>query len=134
MVINLDNAFGIHTRALSLYSQRTAVLAANLANADTPNYKAQDIDFKGILTRLSSGGNESSQMAATQAGHFGMKTITSRAAERLYRQPHQPSLDGNTVDVQAEQAAFTDNALRYMTTLRFVSGKVQGLMTALRGE
>jgi len=134
MVINLDNAFGIHTKALSLYSQRTAVLAANLANADTPNYKAQDIDFKGILTRLASGGNDASQMVATQAGHFGMKTASMRTAERLYRQPHQPSLDGNTVDVQAEQAAFTDNALRYMTTLRFVSGKVQGLMTALRGE
>ena len=134
MVINLDNAFGIHTKALSLYSQRSAVLAANLANADTPNYKAQDIDFKGILSRMAPANANASSMTATQAGHFGMQTMMSRAAERLYREPHQPSLDGNTVDVQVEQAAFTDNALRYMTTLRFVSGRVQGLMTALRGE
>lgn len=133
MVINLDNVFGIHTQALELYSQRSSVLAANLANADTPNYKARDIDFKGILSRASAKKSDASTMKATQAGHIGMSS-NALSTERFYRQPDQPSLDGNTVEVQKEQAAFADNAMRYMATLRFVTGKVQGIMLALRGE
>ncbi|MCK4742518.1 MAG: flagellar basal body rod protein FlgB [Sulfuriflexus sp.] len=133
MVINLDNVFGIHTQALTLYSQRSSVLAANLANADTPNFKARDIDFKGILRRAAMKKSNPEVMKATQPGHIG-RSSTALAAERLYRQPDQPSLDGNTVEVQKEQAAFTDNAMRYMATLRFVTGRVQGIMLALRGE
>ena len=133
MVINLDNALGIHTQALTLYSQRSSVLAANLANADTPNFKARDIDFKGILRRAAMKKSNPAAMQATQPGHIG-KSSTALAAERFYRQPDQPSLDGNTVEVQKEQAAFADNAMRYMATLRFVTGRVQGMMLALRGE
>lgn len=134
MVISLDNALGIHTQALSLYSQRSTVLAANLANADTPNYKAQDIDFKSILSRAENGKPAASQLTATQPGHFGASSSSSFVADRLYRKPDQPSLDGNTVEVQKEQAAFTDNSMRYMATLRFITGRVQGMLTALRGE
>jgi len=134
MVISLDNALGIHTKALSLYSQRSSVLAANLANADTPNYKARDIDFKSILSRAESKESNSSQLTATRPGHFGGSSTSSFVADRLYRQPGQPSLDGNTVEVQKEQAAFTDNSMRYMATLRFITGRVQGMLTALKGE
>jgi len=135
MVLSLDNVLGIHAQALSLYSQRSSVLAANLANADTPNYKAKDIDFKSILSRAADKKSEPTQLTATQAGHFGNTAASSHfAADRLYRQPDQPSLDGNTVEVQKEQAAFSDNSMRYMATLRFVTGRVQGIMTALRGE
>ena len=135
MVISLDNVFGIHTQALSLYAQRSSVLASNLANVDTPNFKAQDIDFKGILSRASSKGSDATRMAATQTGHIGASSSGSGfEVERFYRQPDQPSLDGNTVEVQKEQAAFTDNAMRYMATLRFVTGRVQGMMLALKGE
>jgi len=133
MVISLDNVFGIHTQALSLYSQRSSILAANLANADTPNFKARDIDFKSILSRAADKKSNATTMTATTAGHIGTSSA-ALAAERFYRQPDQPSLDGNTVEVQKEQAAFTDNAMRYMATLRFVTGKVQGMMLALRGE
>ena len=133
MVINLDNVFGVHTQALSLYAQRSSILAANLANADTPNFKAQDIDFKGILRRAAEKKSDPYKMAATQAGHIDLGAKGS-AVERFYRQPDQPSLDGNTVEVQKEQAAFTDNAMRYMATLRFVTGRVQGIMLALKGE
>jgi len=133
MVLSFDNILGVHAQALSVYSQRSTVLAANLANADTPNYKARDIDFKSILSRAASKGSDAAKMTATQAGHFGAGT-TSVFAERLYRQPDQPSLDGNTVQVQKEQAAFTDNSIRYMATLRFITGKVQGILTALKGE
>lgn len=134
MVISLDNVFGIHTQALSLYGQRSTVLAANMANADTPNFKARDIDFKSILSRAAEKNADSTKMAATRAGHFGMTSNDGIVAERLYRQPDQPSLDGNTVEVQKEQAAFADNSMRYMATLRFITGRVQGMMTALRGE
>lgn len=133
MVISLDNALGVHTQALTLYSQRSSVLAANLANADTPNFKARDIDFKGILRRAATKTSNPAAMKATQPGHIGTSS-SALAAERFYRQPDQPSLDGNTVEVQKEQAAFADNAMRYMATLRFVTGKVQGMMLALRGE
>jgi len=134
MVISLDNALGIHSQALSLYSQRSTILAANLANADTPNYKAQDIDFKSILSRAENKHSGGTKMSATQPGHFGSASSSNFVAERLYREPDQPSLDGNTVEVQKEQAAFTDNSMRYMATLRFITGRVQGMLTALRGE
>ena len=134
MVISLDNIIGIHGKALSLYSQRSTVIAANLANADTPNYKARDIDFRSVLSRTGKTNSNASKMTATQSGHFGTASINSFSAERLYRQPDQPSLDGNTVQVQKEQAAFADNSMRYMATLRFLTGRVQGIMTALKGE
>lgn len=134
MVISLDNVLGIHGKALSLYSQRSTVLAANLANADTPNYKARDIDFKSILSRAADKQADTPRLTVTRAGHFGATSSNSIVAERLYRQPDQPSLDGNTVEVQKEQAAFADNSMRYMATLRFITGRVKGMLTALRGE
>lgn len=135
MLLSFDNAFGIHTRAMGLYAQRSSVLASNLANADTPDYKARDIDFRSVLNQAKDGLNKGSQLQATHDKHFGMGGIGGDfSAETLYRTPLQPSLDGNTVDVQVEQGAFTDNAMRYMASLRFVTGKVQGLMTAIRGE
>ena len=134
MVISLDNIIGIHGKALSLYSQRSTVIAANLANADTPNYKARDIDFRSVLSRTGKNNSTASKMTATRSGHFGTASTSSFSAESLYRQPDQPSLDGNTVQVQKEQAAFADNSMRYMATLRFLTGRVQGIMTALKGE
>ena len=134
MVISFDNVLGVHAKALSLYSQRSTVLAANLANADTPNYKARDIDFKSILNRAENKKSDASQLTATRSGHFGSSASSAFIADRLYRQPDQPSLDGNTVQVQKEQAAFADNSMRYMATLRFITGRVQGMLTALRGE
>lgn len=134
MVLSLDNVFGIHTQALSLYSQRSTVLAANIANVDTPNFKARDIDFRSILSSAENKKSSVSRLTATNEGHFGATSTSSLIADRLYRQPDQPSLDGNTVQIQKEQAAFTDNSMRYMATLRFITGRVQGMLTALKGE
>lgn len=135
MLLSFDNAFGIHTKALSLYAQRSSVIASNLANADTPNYKARDIDFRSVLGTAKNSLGKAKRLQATHAKHFGVGGGNeSMSTETLYRTPLQPSLDGNTVDTQVEQAAFTDNAMRYMASLRFVTGRVQGLMTALRGE
>lgn len=123
MRFDLDKAFGIHQQAMLVRSRRAEILAGNIANADTPNFKARDIDFRAIL--------ESAQ-AQAQATH--QKPLSAMAFELKYRQPLQPSLDGNTVDVQHEKAAFTENALQYQASLSFLSGKIKTLMRALKGE
>lgn len=130
MPINFDKAFGIHPQALALRARRTEVLAANLANADTPGYKAQDIDFKTALSQVSS---QSTSLKVTHSGHI--QPNQSLMGERLmYRIPLQPSLDGNTVDSHVEQAKFAENALQYQASLEFMTGKITGLRSAIRGD
>lgn len=125
-----DTVFGPHAKALSLWSRRTEVLAANIANADTPQYKARDVDFSQVLagtarTRL--------PMQATHARHLG-PSGTAAGGDLMYRVPRQPSLDGNTVEADVEHAEFTQNALRYQASLRFLNGRVQSLRAAIRGS
>src|ERR1700746_143949 len=127
----LDQYLGVHTQALTLESQRMEVLAKNLANADTPNYKAQDIDFRTALAQAGSPG-ASLPMATTASGHIGHTASTGNvdlSSALKYRTPLAPSLDGNTVDAQMEQAAFADNTVRYQATLTFLSAKFKSLMT-----
>jgi flagellar basal-body rod protein FlgB len=131
MIINFDSAFGIHETALSVRSHRSEVLAANLANADTPNYKARDIDFRSELSRATQE-THASQPRSTHARH--LVAATDGGYAHLYRVPVQPSLDGNTVDGDIEQASFMDNALRYQASLQFLSGRIKGLLTAIRGD
>jgi flagellar basal-body rod protein FlgB len=135
---NLDSYLGVHASALQVREQRTELLARNLANADTPGYKAQDLDFRAALASLE-GTSAPGAMKATQAGHIGMAEggvldASSTEAFLKYRTPLAPSLDGNTVDAQLEQAAFADNAVRYQATLNFVSSKFKSLMTAITGQ
>lgn len=131
MAINFDKAFGIHEQALLLRSQRSELLANNLSNADTPNYKARDLDFKALLSqegeRLHSQGLE-----ITDPRHIGSGGPLE--ANLLYRVPLQPSIDGNSVDTQIEQAEFMRNALGYQASLQFLSGRIKGLMSAIKGE
>jgi flagellar basal-body rod protein FlgB len=137
MPLNLDTYLGVHQDALKLYAQRTAVLANNIANADTPNYKAQDLDFRAVLAGTGSGstGGAALALAATNGAHVSGTTATPGATTGLkYRVPLAPSLDGNTVDVQLEQAAFADNSVRYQAALTFLSSKFKDLMTAITGQ
>jgi flagellar basal-body rod protein FlgB len=127
---SLDQALGIHPQALTLRARRAEVLAQNLANADTPHYRARDIDFRDILN--DAGGD--ARLQATRSGHFGDGAPGSSEDDLLYRVPTQPSLDQNTVDVAAERARFVDNSMRYQASLRFLDGKFSGIKTALRGE
>jgi flagellar basal-body rod protein FlgB len=115
MPTSIDAYLGIHTRALTLESRRVELLANNLANADTPGFKARDLDFRSALSAAG---------AAT----------TESAAELKYRVPMAPALDGNTVDAQLEQAAFAENAVRYQATLTFINSKLRTLMTAITGQ
>ncbi|MDD5578841.1 MAG: flagellar basal body rod protein FlgB [Methylobacter sp.] len=130
MAINFNNALGIHPQALALRERRSEVLAANLANADTPNYKARDLDFKSVLKHNMP---SDQTMASTQTGHFAPRQQLL-GAQLMYRNPSQVSLDGNTVESHVEQAKYAENAVQYQASLQFVSNKFSGLMMALRGQ
>lgn len=142
MPMPLDSYLGVHPQALKLSAQRSEVLAANLANADTPNYKARDVDFKTAMASAS--GNTSGNSGGTlklattgtaNAQHIGLAQNGSGAdANTLYRVPLAPSLDGNTVDVHVEQSNFAQNAIRYQASLSFLNGKFRSLMTAITGQ
>ena len=138
MALNLDSYLGVHATALKLREQRTELLARNLANADTPGYRAQDLDFRAAMASATEPARPGT-LVATQAGHIGAASgepLTPGSTEAFlkYRTPLAPSLDGNTVDAQLEQAAFADNAVRYQATLNFLSSKFRSLMTAITGQ
>lgn len=132
MAISLDNVFGLHENAMHLQSRRAQLLSQNLANSDTPGYKAKDIDFKEAL-KSASNGSMNQSLKATQAGHVQPKGFFM-GAESMYRQPTQSSLDGNTVEPHVEMGEFTENSMRYLMTLRIMSGKLNSMLSAIRGE
>ncbi len=136
MAFNLDSALGIHPQALALRAKRAEVLARNLANVDTPNYKARDIDFRQALGGEMSGNTGNSAMKVTNSKHIssGISGINGNTFEVIQRKATQVSIDGNTVDSQKEYAEFMRNAVRYQASLQFVTGRIRGLMTAIRGD
>ncbi len=135
-MLDINSQLGVHADALRVRSQRAELIANNLANADTPNFKARDVDFRAALA--ASGYADASgglRMNTTQGRHLGGPEAMAGADPALrYRQPLAPSLDGNTVDVQVEQASFAENAVRYQATLTFINSKLRGLMTAITGQ
>jgi flagellar basal-body rod protein FlgB len=133
MALNLDTYLGVHADALKLQSRRMEVIANNLANSDTPGYKARDIDFRAAMANAS-GTDASVKLATTNPGHLGTDPTTEAGANLKYRVPLAPALDGNTVDAQQEQAAFADNTVRYQATLTFLSSRFKSLMTAITGQ
>src|SRR5450755_1384042 len=126
-----DNIFGIHEQALLLHGQRIGVLATNLANADTPNYKARDIDFSDVLAHTS---EASLPMRATQAAHIVVGSGELAGGDLKYRNPYQASLDGNTVEMPIEQAAFSENNVRYQASLNFINLRISELQLAIAGQ
>lgn len=131
MAISFDKALGIHPQALLLREQRSEVLAANLANADTPNYKARDIDFQAMMK----GEMETRRglsLGTTHSGHIN--AYVPDDSNLLYRQPNQAAIDGNTVDAAEEQVRFSENSVMYLSSLRFMGDKFKGLNKAIRGE
>lgn len=142
MIDQLESAFNFHQQALGLRQQRHQVLAANIANADTPNYKARDIDFASELKKAVDGGQAQQQrgglaLARTSDRHLAGEGPAWRGAESadlLYRIPDQPSLDGNTVDMDRERTQFADNAVRYQAALTIMNRRIQGLKNAMQPE
>ena len=135
MSISFDKALGIHEKALGFRAQRAEVLANNISNADTPNYKARDLDFSSVLA---------AENDKAQNGRFALNMTNSRHIEAegmgdqdgslLYRTPSQPSLDQNTVDSQVEQANYTENSMGFQASFTLLNSKFKGLVSALRGE
>ena len=124
------NLFGIHTQALDLWQRRTEVLANNLANADTPGYLARDVDFRKALATASGAANG----VALETDAPGQIGGAGRSAEALaYRVPTQPSMDGNTVDAQVEQAACAANGVHYQASLSFITAQIRMLRMAING-
>ncbi|GGI92787.1 flagellar basal body rod protein FlgB [Halopseudomonas pertucinogena] len=134
MSLSFDRALGVHEQALAFRAERASVLANNIANADTPNFKARDLDFVSVLEAQQSGDQRSVQMTRTHANHLQVESLIDQAAGLRYRTPSQPSIDGNTVEVQAEQARYTENAVDFQASFTFLNSKFKGLMTALRGD
>ncbi|PCI19808.1 MAG: flagellar basal body rod protein FlgB [Piscirickettsiaceae bacterium] len=130
MATTINTLFGIHEKALIYRSQRAEVLAANMANADTPGYKARDFDFKSVLRQM---GASNSGLNVTNKKHIAINSSPS-SVSLAYRIPTSASLDGNTVDAQSEQARYGQNALDYQTSIRFLNGKITGYLSALRGD
>lgn len=132
MPINFDKALGIHDDALILRTKRAEVLANNIANADTPNYKARDMDFSAVL----SGQVDTMTLKpmATKQGHNTQLLEPMMGSELKYRHSAQPSVDGNTVDVQEEMARYTDNAVRFQGGFEILNSKFRGLAKAIKGE
>jgi flagellar basal-body rod protein FlgB len=127
-----DNIFGIHEQALLLHGQRIGVLATNMANADTPNYKARDIDFSAVLAHTDD--SAPLPMSVTQGAHIAMNDAATLGAELKYRNPYQASLDGNTVEMPVEQAAFSENNVRYQASLGFINGAIAEMKLAIAGQ
>lgn len=133
MSISFEKALGIHETALRVRGQRASVLANNLANVDTPNYKARDLDFKEILAQKSGSGRHFAVQATNQR-HIGGAAMGLEDPNMLYRVPHQPSIDGNTVEDQIEHAEYMKNALAFQASFTFLNSKFKGLTSAIRGD
>ena len=129
--INFDNALGVHPRAMLLRTARAEVLANNIANQDTPNFKARDIDFQTILKNEQKR-KQALKMERTSDTHMVGKGRVDE--DLLYRTPYQPSVDGNTVDADIEKTNYTKNTMDFQSTFRFLNGKFTGLKSAIKGE
>ncbi|WP_044409773.1 flagellar basal body rod protein FlgB [Thiomicrospira microaerophila] len=131
-----NSIFGIHESAMLVRRDRAEVLANNLANADTPNFKARDIDFRKAIheVSLSADTRFKPDMQRTNARHLeGFAELSTRDYLK-YRMPTQPSLDGNTVETHIEKAKFAENALHYQATLEFLDSRIKSISGALKGE
>ena len=126
----IDKALGISPQVLALRMKRMNLLTANIANADTPNYKARDIDFRAAMASATA---SQARMDTTNAGHIALSG-TSAQPQIQYRRPLQESTNGNTVDAQAEHAAFMENAMRYQASIQLLDNRINGIKKAIKGE
>jgi flagellar basal-body rod protein FlgB len=133
MIDKLDAALRFNQEALRLRASRQEILAANIANADTPNYQARDVDFGAELSRALHAGNAGGLTLGTSAAaHIHQGGTAATDPQLLYRTPTQSSIDGNTVDMDAERANFAENAVRYEAGLTVMSARIKSLLSALQ--
>ncbi|HEY4082051.1 MAG TPA: flagellar basal body rod protein FlgB [Burkholderiaceae bacterium] len=132
MMNRLTDALNFQAQALSLRSERQRLLASNIANADTPNYQARDIDFARALKEATSGQPVSGAMTTTQAGHMSPPAGALSESQKQFSLPAQTNLDSNTVDMDRERANFVDNSVKYEATLRFINGAVKTTLDSMK--
>lgn len=131
----LDNYFGLNAQSVLARSKRAEILASNIINADTPNYKAKDLDFEQILnTNKKVGLPKSVSIESSHNKHISSSSNNNYLLQTKYRIPENSSLDGNTVDSHVEKGKFAENAVRYQISLSMLNNKIQGLISTLKGE
>ncbi|GAB1578990.1 flagellar basal body rod protein FlgB [Bordetella petrii] len=134
MLDRLNEDFRFFQQSIALRAQRQEVLSSNIANADTPGYKARDFDFRAAMqdaleTRMRL---PDTQLALTSARHIPGRAASPNPVELQYRLPYQPSVDGNTVDMDVERVQFADNTLHYQSSLQLLSGRIRSMMSAIQ--
>ena len=137
MLDKLDAALRFQQEALNLRAERQEILAANIANADTPGYQARDMDFSSELKKVMSRGRAEGggvALTLTSERHIPAQALSAPNTDLLYRIPDQPAMDGNTVDMDRERTQFADNSLQYQTGLSVLGGQIKGMMSVLQGN
>ncbi|MBS0544388.1 MAG: flagellar basal body rod protein FlgB [Proteobacteria bacterium] len=130
----VDQQLRFQQNALNLLAHRQQMLASNIANADTPNYKARDLDFRAALQGALAQQAASVPLAATQPAHIGAGEANPLERYTGYRTELQSAVDGNTVNMDVERAAFAENALRYEASITFINGMLRSMNTAITGQ
>ncbi|NMG32157.1 flagellar basal body rod protein FlgB [Aromatoleum evansii] len=134
MKTQLDSALQFHQSALNLQAQRQQMLASNIANADTPNYKARDIDFRSALKGALGERMGPLALASTSSRHLDVAEQMPFGAYVGYRREFQSSVDGNTVNMDVERAAFAENSVHYEASVTFINGLLRSMQTAITGQ
>lgn len=135
MIDRLNESLRVYQTSINLRAYRQEALASNIANADTPNYKARDIDFKSALANALSGRGEGPvALNRTSAGHLGGATGAPYGSELKYRTEYQGAVDGNTVNMDVERAALAENSIHYEALLTFIRGRFDGLRMAMQSQ
>ncbi|WP_339409982.1 flagellar basal body rod protein FlgB [Pseudomonas sp. EA_35y_Pfl2_R5] len=135
MSISFERALGIHEQALGFRAQRAEVLANNIANADTPHYKARDLQFASVLAEQSAKAQRGPvSLNRTDSQHIPADGVIVGDASLAYRNPFHPSIDQNTVDLQIEQSNYAENSVQFQASFTLLNSKFKGLVSALRGD
>lgn len=130
MAIGFDKGFDLHSQGMEIRNQRAEIIASNIANADTPGYKAKGLDFKQALARAAS--NQQMNIARTNEKHLDVRAELTNSVE--YRVPNQPDTgDGNTVSVQVERNLYLKNSLEYQASIQFLNGKIKAMKKVISG-
>ncbi len=132
MISKLDKMVNFHQQSLGLRAARQELLAGNIANADTPNFKAKDIDFSSVLREKLSSTAPATVLSTTSPMHINSNNTNGISSNILYRVPLQPSADGNTVDMDSERTRFADNSIKYDASITFISGQFRNLLSAIQ--
>lgn len=129
----LDQALNLQEQALKIHSQRQQLIASNISNADTPHYKAVDLNFAAALRRAQTTTSSLASLQTSAVGHISSPSKNLFGSQTVYRLASQPSVDGNTVEMDTERAKFAENTIRYEAAFRFLNGNIKGLLAAIQG-